>query len=376
MNSIFFITCAFIYSITKHTIIQDMRLNSVSDKLKSMKEWSILGIAILLVSCEAKNTYIIEGEDHAFENGQYMFVADATNWSLLDSARIENHTFRIESENIGTGIGMLYMGTSSDPRTQRQISNYFFLETGHTITYHHDTVSGFYLMEGSPMNEINNQLDRLYRDAPKDWQTMAQEVAEEHHDVLGIHFIDELRAFLSKNELQELIAGFPPEMREHPLFIKVEEKVNAVKAEVGTPYYDLRGTDIKGDSIFLGKIISRKETKYVLLDFWGTWCGPCRAELPNLKNTYEEYKDKGLEIFAVAFDNNRDVWEQTIVHEGLDWINIIASFDKPYSFHPFWRAYGLTGIPNNFLIDTSNGLIISKDLRGEDLRRELAELLD
>ena len=103
-----------------------------------MKKWLIWAAAALLASCghkanySGKDTYVIQGESSAFVDGQYMFVADATNWSYLDSAKIEGHAFYLESRNTGTGIAMLYMGENSASRSLQQISNYFFPETGYT----------------------------------------------------------------------------------------------------------------------------------------------------------------------------------------------------------------------------------------------------
>lgn len=341
-----------------------------------MKKWLIWAAAALLASCghkanySGKDTYVIQGESSAFVDGQYMFVADATNWSYLDSAKIEGHAFYLESRNTGTGIAMLYMGENSASRSLQQISNYFFPETGYAL------VCDGLFVEGSPWNETYNRLLKLHRKDPEAWKAQTTELVKTNLNVLGCHYLDELRGVLAWDELKELTARFAPEMGNHPLFLYVKDKIDAIRADVGTTYYDLASEGADGDTLALHRVVDQDGTKYVLLDFWSTWCAPCRKELPYVKAAYGKYKDKGFDIYGVAFDNNRENWKKTLAQEGMEWHNVIAPFDRPFAQHPFWRAYGLRGIPDNLLINTSDGKIIARNLRGEALAKKLAELLD
>lgn len=332
---------------------------------------------LLLGACgnPAADTYVVEGQNPAFVDGQYIFVADATDWTYLDSARIENHSFRLESRHTGTGIAMLYMGPSSDPRTQQQVSNWFFPEKGHTLTYH-TTPEGYILIEGSPMNQLCNRLSQLKDNNPAQWVAEARKAVAEHPDVQGCYYLDELRGYLSRTQLDSLLAVFPPENRQHPLYLQVKDKIEAIRTGVGDVYEDIAGPGPQGDTLTLDQTVGRKGTRYVLLDFWATWCGPCRKELPYVTAAYAQYKDKGFDIYGVAFENNRENWKNTLSKEGMAWDNILVSFDRPFAYHPLWRAYGLIGIPTNFLIDAATGKIIAKDLRGDSLTQKLAELLD
>jgi len=122
-----------------------------------------------------------------------------------------------------------------------------------------------------------------------------------------------------------------------------------------------------------GKVIplSSLRGKYVLIDFWASWCGPCRGENPNNVRMYNQYKNKGFEIYGVSLDAKKDAWEQAIRQDQLSWIHV--------SDLGFWQSsvvskYGIQSIPYTVLID-KNGRIIAKELRGPSLDAKLQELL-
>lgn len=124
-----------------------------------------------------------------------------------------------------------------------------------------------------------------------------------------------------------------------------------------------------------GKILSLKDLrgKVVLLDFWASWCGPCRGENPNVVNAYNQYKDKGFTVFSVSLDTNKDAWLTAIQKDGLVWSNHVSDL-KGWSTAPA-KEYSVRGIPMTYLID-QNGKIIAMNLRGEALQLKLAELLN
>jgi thiol-disulfide isomerase/thioredoxin len=129
-----------------------------------------------------------------------------------------------------------------------------------------------------------------------------------------------------------------------------------------------------------GKIIklSSIKGKYVLIDFWASWCGPCRRENPNIVAAYEKYKDakfegaKGFTIYSVSLDKNSDAWVNAIKQDNLSWSYHVSDL-KGWDSRP-GGIYGVTSIPINYLIDPS-GKIIAKNLRGADLHFALDKLL-
>ena len=138
------------------------------------------------------------------------------------------------------------------------------------------------------------------------------------------------------------------------------------KIEVGTQYKDIAGLDLDGKEHKLSDALG--EGKYVLMDIWASWCGPCRAEFPHLKSAYKKYHDRGLDIFAVSIDSDRGDWIDAMEEEDTPWLNYLDQGNDVSDI------YGVAGIPYNVLID-ENGIIVGKQLRGHDMDERLDELL-
>ena len=127
---------------------------------------------------------------------------------------------------------------------------------------------------------------------------------------------------------------------------------------------------LDGEEVRLEDVL--KENEYTLVEFWASWCGPCIAEIPYLKDAYAKYRDKGFEILSVNLDENPDAWETASVDQyDIPWLNVCdgEAFDSTIA-----KLYRVRGIPANYLI-TSDGKRVARHLRGESLERKLAELL-
>ena len=113
------------------------------------------------------------------------------------------------------------------------------------------------------------------------------------------------------------------------------------------------------------------ENKLVLVEFWASWCGPCRADVPNLKAAVEQYGDRGFAVFAFSLDTDREDWEDASLEDGITWINTcdLKGYDSPIS-----EEFAVRMVPMNLLVDT-NGVVVDMHARGERLMETLAEML-
>ena len=136
---------------------------------------------------------------------------------------------------------------------------------------------------------------------------------------------------------------------------------------VGSVAPDIALNDTTGKAVALSSL----RGNYVLVDFWASWCGPCRAENPNVVRMYNKFKDKGFTIYSVSLDRTKGEWERAIRNDNLPWTHV--------SDLKFWQStaaqqYGVQAIPATFLLD-KDGKIIAKNLRGDALEAKLDEVL-
>lgn len=142
-------------------------------------------------------------------------------------------------------------------------------------------------------------------------------------------------------------------------------KAQLNKPGVGTSP-ELAGTTLDGKEISLADY----KGKVVMIDFWATWCGPCVAEMPNVKKAYEKYHEKGFEIIGVSLDRSVEPLQEYITENGITWANLFDA-DQENSLA---EQFSITSIPSIFLLDAS-GTIVAVNTRGEALEKKLAELL-
>jgi peroxiredoxin len=141
----------------------------------------------------------------------------------------------------------------------------------------------------------------------------------------------------------------------------------AKKSAIGQPAIDFSQPDAEGKNVYL----TSYKGKYVLVDFWASWCGPCRAENPNVARAYSKYKDKGFDVLGVSLDDKKDKWEAAIQADNLPWTHVS---DLKGWKNAAAEQYGIRAIPQNILVDPK-GNIIAKNLRGDALEKKLEEVL-
>lgn len=200
------------------------------------------------------------------------------------------------------------------------------------------------------------------------------EVIDENNDNLyGVSlFATSGMMLLEPEEILARIEKFPKHLQKSKLLEPAREYAEAaIRSSVGSHFTEIVAPDAEGIDIALSSVVG--EGKWVLVDFWATWCGPCRGELPYLKAAYEKYADKGFVIYGVSLDNDSEGWAQFVDDNGMDWINVLDIREDKSS--PAADAYGIQTIPSNFLI-APDGEIVATNLRGEEVVAALSEILE
>ncbi|MBD0368365.1 MAG: TlpA family protein disulfide reductase, partial [Flavisolibacter sp.] len=136
---------------------------------------------------------------------------------------------------------------------------------------------------------------------------------------------------------------------------------------VGTEALNFTQNDVNGQPVSLSSF----RGKYVLIDFWASWCKPCRMENPNVVKAYQKFSNKNFTILGVSLDQEKEPWIKAIEKDKLSWTQVS---DLKFWSNEVAVLYHVQGIPQNFLVDP-NGKIVAKNLRGQELEAKLCELL-
>lgn len=188
------------------------------------------------------------------------------------------------------------------------------------------------------------------------------------------NYPNEAKTVIARLEKEYPNSSYTKEMKaaytelELQLKAQQEEEARAARTDIGAEAPELEYEAPDGSKIKLSSL----RGKVVLLDFWASWCGPCRRENPAVVAAYKKYKDKGFAIYSVSLDQDKTKWVNAIAQDGLTWKEHVSDLKG-------WKSqaaatYGVSSIPAQFLLD-KNGIIIAKNLRGQELDRMLAEVL-
>lgn len=191
------------------------------------------------------------------------------------------------------------------------------------------------------------------------------EYIKAHPDSFVTHYIlDGVKQDYPLDQLKELVGMFNTEsIYKEDLndYIAKQERL-----EVGQPFIDFTLQTKDGENVTLAEMIA--QNKLTLVDFWASWCGPCRHENPVVKAAYEQYHELGFDVIGVSVDQDEAAWLQAVEEDQLPWTQVRDSENKAS------ESYMIYYIPSNFLYD-QNGTMVAKGLRGEDLAEKLSELL-
>jgi thiol-disulfide isomerase/thioredoxin len=185
--------------------------------------------------------------------------------------------------------------------------------------------------------------------------------------ILSSLFLNQSIGLLSYEQAKSIFDKLSPDQKQRASFSGLSGRIESLqKTQAGAAYPFIPQPDPSG------KLITGKELRYdyLLVDFWASWCGPCRDENPALVSLYRKYRGRGFEILGVSLDKNKSNWVRAIQNDSLPWVHVsdLKEFDNEIA-----KYYSITAIPFNLLID-KQGRIVAKDLRGELLEKKLMAL--
>ena len=357
------------------------------------KLFVILAVATVLVGCNTNRCEIVGRLDN-FEAIGNVYLTDMWDArAVIDSVKlVDGNTFHFKGVKHEPTFAQLILEGG------RPIS-YLFIENG-KVRVAGDVNLGDNMCSGTPANDAfsammarNRELVAKYRDAVAAGDTATAEAIDNEHtqmqeeffvqnkeNVFGLFMLKQLSYAIPSMELLGKLEQLPEKMKALPIAegmkASAERKFKTEPQAEGSdyvPHYiDIAQPNLAGEVVSLKSVVENKNNRYVLLDFWASWCGPCMGEMPFLKEAYKLYHKKGFEIYGVSFDAKHEAWKGAIEKQGMKWVNVstLERFDNPAA-----EDYAVESIPTNYLIDCSNSVIMAKNLRGKAVIEKLAELL-
>lgn len=217
--------------------------------------------------------------------------------------------------------------------------------------------------------KITKELSPKYNQAISDLNNAILKFAQENNSSLaGFYAASLLNATGNENGLIKYAESVGPELKKNTAVAQfVERMINLKNVQIGQPAPDFTIPTIDGKTTSLKNF----RGKYLLIDFWASWCAPCREENPNVVQAYNQFKNRNFTILGISLDKDKNAWEQAVKQDGLTWQHAseLADFDGKIV-----RLYQIEAIPSSFLVDPK-GKIIARDLRGDELTSFLNKTL-
>lgn len=360
-----------------------------------MKKYWILILGIALFACSQQKGFKIEVNLEGAEGQILLENRQDGKWNPIDTADIVEGVAVLEGEVAQPG--MYYLSVMGERgKTLVFVENANMKVSGKADSIFAAKITGSathddYAVLDDKIKTISNEYRAIYKEAREasskgdtlKAEELMKQVEEKYNSVFDLqrNYIKENpKSFVSPvlltriqhseelDSLEILVNSLDISLMEVPEVVQVKERIAKMKkVAVGQIAPDFTQNDPEGNPIKFSDVYSKHEL--TLLDFWASWCGPCRHENPNVVAVFNDFKDKGFTVFGVSLDKDKDAWLKGIADDQLTWTHVS---DLSYWSNAAAQLYAVSGIPHSILID-KNGKIIAKNKREDELRKAVEE---
>jgi thiol-disulfide isomerase/thioredoxin len=375
-----------------------------------MLKTSIVALFCLLsLSANAQNGFLLKGRIKGMQEGQKVMLDYRDNGKVVkDSVMVKNGIFLLKgkvTDAVQAKIILKDMVEDKGPMTREKMAaldmqkfylenKVFSIEGDHMKTA---VIKGGHAQEDytvlkselKPLEDRMKTLSEKMEQYVKEKNTQKreelfpqvrnlrleisnteEEFMRQHNDsYVTLDLLNERSVLIDVKKAGPAFDALSPRLKSSAQGKVLGERIHiAMKTAVGKPALNFVQNDTEGRPVSLTSL----KGKYVLVDFWASWCGPCRAENPNVLKAYNKYKDKNFEIIAISLDDEKEPWLKAIKADGLPWIQVsdLKGWKNEVAI-----LYDVRAVPQNFLVGP-DGIIVGKNLRGDKLEKKLAELIE
>ena len=372
--------------------------NSILD----MKKYLSLAASLLLVACSQKPGFEIQGTvADSQADGKQVYLVKYGEEAPIDSAVVTNGAFTFQGEQATPTLCVLYVGDQEMRRVSAgenaPYTAIFTLENARLQAVLNEEAPA---VSGTPENDAFKALQDQVKgirakaepltDQLKSADEAVKEAAMEQYEAIEAEASQALKAYIEANCDKQVAAKVFSDARydlsdedQEAILAKANDTFKAVRgidkmiehlnilknSAVGKKFIDFEMADAEGKMHKLSEFVGNGQV--VLIDFWASWCPPCRADMPNLVAAYKQYKSKGFEIVGISLDSKADAWAKGVQDLGITWTQL--------SDLQGWKnagaaLYGVNSIPHTILVD-KDGTILCKKLHGKEIAAKLEEIL-
>ena len=355
-------------------------------------------IGAIMSSCSSKPHYTIKGKiDGSDSITFYLQKREGNKVVSIDSAISKKGAFTLKGGVIDYPQMIQLVAGNTRKRTSFYLENSEISVTGSLDSLFNAKISGSktqdeyktFIDSNKPLSDLYSRIMIKYQSASQSGNAAGVELYEKQGDSIQTEMNKLQKDFIRTHpssyvspsvavglsyemeaeEIDSMISGLDTAIADLPQIKNLKERVAVMKSvSVGQKAPDFTMSDVNGNPVALSSKIG---SKLLLIDFWASWCNPCRQENPNVVKTYNEFHKKGFDVFGVSLDQKKEGWVKAIADDKLSWTHVS---DLLYWNNAAAKLYAVNSIPANFLLDET-GKIIGKNLRGEALYNKVTEVL-